>query len=130
MSASLVLDASALIGIERRSPHVQEIVRAARDRRVSLVVPTAALAQVVRSGGRQANLRRFLADSYLRFAGLDYHAALRIGALLGAAGADDVIDAAECRRNDVYGTYWTSPVSTTSPDAEIPHWPHCSTLNA
>ena len=94
MSASLVLDAGALIGIERRSPHVQEIVRAARDRGVSLVVPTAALAQVVRSGGRQANLRRFLADSYLRFAGLDYHAALRIGALLGAAGANDVVDAA------------------------------------
>jgi predicted nucleic acid-binding protein len=94
MSGSLVLDAGALIAVERRSPRIQEIVRAARARTVSLVVPTAALAQVVRSGGRQADLRRFLADSYLRFAGLDYHAALQIGALLGEAGGNDVVDAA------------------------------------
>ena len=94
MSGSLVLDAGALIAVERRSRRIQEIVRAARARTVSLVVPTAALAQVVRSGGRQANLRRFLADSYLRFASLDYHAALQIGALLGEVGGNDVVDAA------------------------------------
>lgn len=94
MSRSLVLDAGALIGIERRSPRMQEIVRAARERGAGLVIPTSALAQVVRSGGRQANLRRFLADSYLRFAVLDYPAALRVGALLGEAGAGDVVDAA------------------------------------
>ena len=73
---------------------MQEIVRAARERGAGLVIPTSALAQVVRSGGRQANLRRFLADSYLRFAVLDYPAALRVGALLGEAGAGDVVDAA------------------------------------
>lgn len=94
MSRSLVLDAGALIGIERRSPRMQEIVRAARERGAGLVIPTSALAQVVRSGGRQANLRRFLADSYLRFAVLDYPAALRVGALLGEAGTGDVVDAA------------------------------------
>ena len=94
MSGSLVLDAGELIAVERRSPRIQEIVRTARARTVSLVVPTAALAQVVRSGGRQANLRRFLADSYLRFAALDYHVALQIGALLGDTGMSDVVDAA------------------------------------
>jgi len=94
VSRTLVLDAGALIAVERRSPRIQEIVRAARARTVGLVVPTAALAQVVRSGGRQANLRRFLADSYLRFVALDYQAALQIGALLGDAGASDVVDAA------------------------------------
>jgi hypothetical protein len=52
------------------------------------------LPTTARSGGRQANLRRFLADSYLRFAGLDYLAALRIGALLGETGTGDVVDAA------------------------------------
>ena len=65
---------------------MQEIVRAARNRRASLVIPTAALVQVVRSGGRQANLRRFLADWYLQFAALDYPTALRTGALLGETG--------------------------------------------
>lgn len=94
MTGSLVLDAGALIAVERRSPQMQEIVRAARDRSASLVVPTAVLAQVVRSGGRQVNLRRFLADSYLRFAALDYHVALRVGALLGETGTSDVVDAA------------------------------------
>ncbi|HEY0639070.1 MAG TPA: hypothetical protein VGD67_15575 [Pseudonocardiaceae bacterium] len=94
MTCSIVLDAGALIAVERRSPRMQELVRSARDRGAGLVIPTAALAQVARSGGRQANLRRFLADSYLRFAGLDYHAALRVGVLLGEAGTDDVVDAA------------------------------------
>jgi predicted nucleic acid-binding protein len=113
MSPSLVLDAGALIGIERRSPKMQEIVRAARDRRASLVVPTAALAQVVRSGGRQTNLRRFLADSYLRFAALDYPTALRIGALLGETGTSDVVDAAVvvCARE-----LSLAPVITSDPE--------------
>jgi len=76
VSQTLVLDAGALIAVERRSPQLQELICFARSRRASLVVPTAALVQVVRSGGRQANLRRFLADSYLRFVGLGYLAAL------------------------------------------------------
>jgi hypothetical protein len=112
VSRSLVLDAGALIGVERRSPQVQELVRAARERGAGLVVPTAALAQVVRSGGRQANLRRFLADSYLRFAGLDYYTALRVGALLGAAGTSDIVDAAVVVCAQELGH---SPVITSDP---------------
>jgi hypothetical protein len=112
VSGSIVLDAGAFIAVQRRSPRIQEIVHAARARNVSLVVPTAALAQVVRSGGRQADLRRFLADSYLRFAALDYHAALRIGSLLGEAGVNDVVDAAVvvCARD-----LGLAPVITSDP---------------
>lgn len=113
MSGSLVLDAGALVGVERRSRRMQELVRAARDRQVGLVVPTAALAQVVRSGGRQANLRRFLADSYLRFVSLDYYAALRVGALLGIAGTNDVVDAAVVVCAQELGH---SPVVTSDPE--------------
>lgn len=113
MSASLVLDAGALIGIERRSLQMQEIVRAARQRGAGLVVPTPVLAQVVRSGSRQANLRRFLADSYVSFAILDYPAALRVGVLLGEAGTSDVVDAAVvvCARE-----LERSPVVTSDPE--------------
>lgn len=93
MTGSIVLDAGALIAIERRSMQMQELVRAARRRETSLVVPTAVVAQVVRAGGRQANLRRFLADSALRFPGLDYATALEVGALLGRSGTTDVVDA-------------------------------------
>lgn len=94
MNEAVVLDAGALIAIERRSPQVQEIVRAVRSRRVGIVVPTVVVAQVIRSGGRQANLRRFLADPYLRFEGVAYPTALKIGALLGQSGTGDVVDAA------------------------------------
>ena len=79
MTAALVLDAGALIAIERRGTRIQALLMQARARRVSLVVPTPVVAQVVRSGGRQANLRRFLADSTLRFAALDLAAALEVG---------------------------------------------------
>ena len=79
----------------------------------SVVVPTAVLAQVVRSGGRQANLRRFLADSYLRYVGLDYSMALRIGALLGEPGTGDVVAAAVvvCARE-----LGLAPVVTSDPE--------------
>lgn len=94
MNNALVLDAGALIGIERRSPRMQELVTRARLRETSLVVPTAVVAQVVRDGRRQANVRRFLADSSLRFADLDYATALEVGLLLGAsATTTDVVDA-------------------------------------
>lgn len=108
-----MLDAGALIGVDRRSTHVQELLRRARSREVSIVVPTVVVAQVVRSGGRQANLRRFLADSYLSFVGVDYPTALEIGALLGDSGTSDVVDAcvAVCARRLNH-----CPVITSDPD--------------
>lgn len=108
-----MLDAGALIGVDRRSAQVQELLSRARSRNVTIVVPTVVIAQVVRSGGRQANLRRFLADSYLSFAGLDYPTALEIGALLGDSGTADVVDAcvAVCARRLDH-----CPVITSDPE--------------
>lgn len=113
MNKALVLDAGALIGVDRRSAQVQELLSRARSRNVTIVVPTVVIAQVVRSGGRQANLRRFLADSYLSFAGLDYPTALEIGALLGDSGTADVVDAcvAVCARRLDH-----CPVITSDPE--------------
>lgn len=112
-SKTLVLDAGALIGVERRSARVQELLKRARTRDVSVVIPTAVVAQVVRASGRQANLRRFLSDSLLRFASLDYPAALDIGTLLGQSGTADVVDACVvvCARR-----LGRCPVITTDPD--------------
>jgi predicted nucleic acid-binding protein len=90
---SLVLDAGALIAVDRRSKHLQELVRRARVRGAGIVVPTVVVAQVVRSGGRHANLRRFLADPHLQFVVLDYPSALHAGTLLGESGTADVVDA-------------------------------------
>ncbi|HEV8559774.1 MAG TPA: hypothetical protein VGR06_25830 [Actinophytocola sp.] len=93
-SQVLVLDAGALIGVDRRSAHVQGLLKRARLRGASIFVPAAVVAQAVRGGGRQANLWNFLADSSLRFVSLDYPSALEIGALLGQSGTADVVDAA------------------------------------
>ncbi|MFD7160680.1 hypothetical protein ACFV9C_39270 [Kribbella sp. NPDC059898] len=93
MNKALVLDSGALIAVERRSVRIQQLLVAARARDASVVIPAPVVAQVVREGGRQANLRRFLADSALRFESLDYAAALEIGALLGRSGTADVVDA-------------------------------------
>ncbi|MFT3833498.1 MAG: hypothetical protein QM711_09280 [Micropruina sp.] len=113
MTAALVLDAGALIAIERRATRIQALLMQARARRVSLVVPTPVVAQVVRSGGRQANLRRFLADSTLRFAALDLAAALEVGSLLAGSGNPDVVDGfvAVCARR-----LGGCPVVTSDPD--------------
>ena len=94
MNLSLVLDAGALIAVERRSAQLQALVQRTGARKASIVVPTAVVAQVVRAGGRQANVRRFLTDPYLRFISLDYPTALEIGTLLGETGTADVVDAA------------------------------------
>jgi predicted nucleic acid-binding protein len=85
----------------------------AKARSASIVVPTAVVAQAVRGGARQADLRRFLADSYLRFVGLDYPTALEIGSLLGGAGTADVVDAnvVVCARR-----HGGCPVVTSDPD--------------
>ncbi len=90
MTAALVLDAGALIAIERRSTRIQALLVQARQRELSIVVPTPVVAQVIRGGGRQVGLRRFLADSALRYADMDLTAALEVGALLGASGTSDV----------------------------------------
>lgn len=123
MNKAIVLDAGALIAVERRSVQVQELLLAARARQASIVIPTAVVAQVVREGGRQANLRRFLADSYLRFAGLDYPTALEIGALLGRSGTADVVDAcvAVCaRRLDHCPVVTSDPADLRKLDPALP----------
>lgn len=113
MSGTVVLDAGALIGVERRITRVEALLSDARRRELSIVIPTAVVAQVVRSGGRQANLRRFLGDSALRYVSLDLPAALEVGALLTASGSADVVDGfvAVCARR-----FGGCPVVTSDPD--------------
>jgi hypothetical protein len=72
---------------------MQALLSRARSRNVGVVIPAAVVAQVIRPGGRQADLRRFLSDGYLRFTALDYPTAMEIGSLLGASGTADVVDA-------------------------------------
>jgi hypothetical protein len=88
----LTLDAGALIGLERGSTRVRGVLSAAGDRR--LRIPAPVLAQVWRSGSRQALLSRLLDGDMTEVVALDRVAAQAVGGLLAASSTRDVVDAA------------------------------------
>jgi len=106
----LTLDAGALIGLERGSTRVRGVLSAAGDR--PLRVPAPVLAQVWRSGSRQALLNRLLDSDMTEVIALDRLAAQAVGGLLAASSTRDVVDAA------VVVCAWTHDdvVVTSDPD--------------
>lgn len=87
---TVVLDAGALIAIDRRDRAVGAMLRIAQQQHVAVRSSGGAVAQVWRDGARQANLARVL--SGVDVAALDLAAAKRIGPLLGATETSDAID--------------------------------------
>ncbi|HEY4184589.1 MAG TPA: PIN domain-containing protein [Polyangia bacterium] len=88
----LVLDAGALIAIDRGTTDVRAYVLAAASARAELSTSSAAVAEIWR-GGRQARLARFLNSDLVTEVPLDAEASRRIGALAAAVGSRDVVDA-------------------------------------
>lgn len=88
-----VLDAGALIGLERRDPRlialIDEIVR----NRMIAFMPAGVLAQVWRGDPRQHAIARLLKTKTVRVEALDEQAAMQVGTLLGTSGSSDVVDA-------------------------------------
>lgn len=101
----LVLDAGALIAIDRDDPRVIEALSQAHRRGYDVVTPSPVVAQVWRSGRAQARLARTLR-------GIDVSApedgdARRCGELLARTGTTDVVDgfvALLARSGDVVAT--------------------------
>jgi hypothetical protein len=87
----LVLDAGALIAIDRNDRRVAGLVALGRRSGAELATSSAVVGQVWRDGARQANLARFL--SMLDVAAVDLATAKRAGELLASAGSSDVVDA-------------------------------------
>lgn len=87
-----VLDAGALIAIERADRDAIGRLRLALDRDDDVVTHGGVLGQVWRGGARQARLARALRG--IEVAGLDAPLGRRAGALLAATGGSDVVDAA------------------------------------
>jgi hypothetical protein len=87
---TVILDAGALIGIDRRDRRVGAILRVAQQQRVPVRTSAAALAQVWRDGARQTNLVRTLPG--IDTLPLDQTVASRIGELLGNAHTSDIVD--------------------------------------
>jgi ATP phosphoribosyltransferase regulatory subunit HisZ len=89
---SVVLDAGALIAIERGGELVRIYLTLAGKGEVKLFTSSAVIAQAWRGGTRQARLARFLESGLAQEVSLDGGASRRIGALAALTGGADVVD--------------------------------------
>ncbi|HVV50017.1 MAG TPA: PIN domain-containing protein [Polyangia bacterium] len=87
-----ILDAGALIALDRGAIAIRAYVLAADNAKATLYTSSAAVAQVWRGGSRQARLARFLGSDLVTEIPLDPEAARRIGVLAAAVGSRDVVD--------------------------------------
>lgn len=90
---SLVLDAGALIAVERGDRDTAAVIEVARQEHRVVIVPAGVVAQVWRGGGRQARLARLLDARGVVVEPLTGTGARAAGILCGAAGTADVVDA-------------------------------------
>lgn len=90
MSGSIILDAGALIALERQDRRFSALVKAAASMGIEVVTPSTVLAQVWRGRPNQARLAQLL--QYFVVAPFDPYAR-RIGELCGRAKTTDVCDA-------------------------------------
>ncbi len=88
---TLILDAGALVAIDRRDRLVGAILDEARRTREPVRCSSAVIGQVWRHGARQANLARILRG--VESVPLDDFAARRAGELLASSRTSDVVDA-------------------------------------
>jgi predicted nucleic acid-binding protein len=91
--SGLVLDAGALIAIEREHRPALLLVKRALSGSHRIVVPATVLAQVARDLRRQARMARLLRHTSCVVAPLDRPMALQVGRLLAESGTSDVVDA-------------------------------------
>jgi hypothetical protein len=89
--AALILDAGALIAVERRDRTTTALLRAAALDGTEIRTTSACVAQVWRDPARQVRLARTLAGCVEH--PLDAVQARRCGIALGAGGTADVVDA-------------------------------------
>lgn len=87
----LVLDAGALIGLDRNDRHVVGLIALARRGEAELVTVAPIVAQVWRDGARQAHLARAL--PMINVFDVDLEMARWAGELLRGTGGADVVDA-------------------------------------
>lgn len=122
----IVLDAGALIAVDRGSSLMNNVIGRAGGRSRRLLVPGPVLAQVWRDGARQALLSRFLKLPIVNVELLSEPLWQAVGELCGLTKTADVVDAAvvicarakgaqvvitsdpdDLRKLDAVLTYWT-----------------------
>ena len=85
-----VLDAGAMLGLEKRDRRMRALLHVLQQREIDLCTSAAVVAQVWRNGGRQARLAQLLAGVAVR--ALAPGDDRRTGELLANAGTHDVCD--------------------------------------
>ncbi len=89
LGARRVLDAGALVAIERGDPRVRAVLQGPP----GIIIPSAVVAQVWRGGEQQARLARLLKDEDTTVDDLDEASAKAVGVLLARSGTSDIGDA-------------------------------------
>ena len=109
--SALILDAWALVAVNRGDRAMIARLRAAQQHGLDLRSNAMALAQVWRDGARQATLSKMLRNPGLVEAPLRHDDAKRIGELLRDSGTSDVVDAHVA----VLAAHLRAPVITSDP---------------
>lgn len=107
----LILDAGALIGLDRGVSRVLALLRGAGEDGLGLAIPASVVGQVWRGGSRSARLARLLAGGHL-VDPLDLDRGRGIGELLANARTTDVVDAHVV----LLAQELHSPIVTSDPD--------------
>jgi hypothetical protein len=90
---TLVLDAGALIAVERGDRATAALIEVGRQDGREVVVPAAVVAQIWRDGPRRARVARLLNSSGVSVEPLTDALARATGTLCGVTETDDVVDA-------------------------------------
>ena len=118
MTAGIVLDAGALIALDRNDRQMWSALRAASDEGIRICVPAGVIAQAWRDGSRQALLSRAL--RHCETIPLEEMTARAAGLLCGQAGTSDVIDASVALTAAALARSGETLVFTSDPD-DIAH---------
>ena len=92
-SAGIVLDAGALIALDRGDKRMIALLRRALEQGRAFRVPAGVVGQAWRDGRVQVALARFLRSDEVEIVPLDEHLARACGELCSATHSPDVIDA-------------------------------------
>jgi hypothetical protein len=92
-AAGIVLDAGALIALDRGDKRMIALLQRALVQRRAFRVPAGVVGQVWRDGRAQVTLARFLRSEEVAIVPLDEQLARSCGELCGATNSPDVIDA-------------------------------------
>ena len=92
-ASGLVLDAGALIALDRGDKRMIALLQRALAQRRVFRVPAGVVGQAWRDGRVQASLARFLRSEEVAIIALDEQLARSCGELCGAAGSSDIVDA-------------------------------------